>query len=181
VQVYAFAAARFLFGMWIARPSAARPASLIASLSVGCGAMPSPTVSTVDSASIAITPASIMSVTCGPTITSPSSSPYFVSWIDLTQAVVGLDALALVELHAGRLEADALDDRPAADRDEHQVAVDGLALAEMHGQRVALLLDLRALLAEVQRDAALAEDLRELLRRVGVLLRDQRVEHLDDR
>ena len=61
---------------------------MIASLSVGCAAIPSPTVSTVDSASIATTAASIRSVTCGPTITMPSSSPYFVSWIDLTQPVV---------------------------------------------------------------------------------------------
>ena len=36
---------------------------------------PSATVSTVASASIATTPASIRSVTCGPTITRPSSSP----------------------------------------------------------------------------------------------------------
>src|SRR5438094_7639958 len=67
--------------MWIGRPSATRPASLIASESVGCGAMPSATVSTVDSASMATTPASTMSVTCGPTMTRPSSSPYRVSWI----------------------------------------------------------------------------------------------------
>ena len=82
---------------------------------------------------------------------------------------------------AGGLEADALDERPAADRHEHQVALDRLAVAEDHRQRVALLLDAGALLAELQRDAALAERLRELLRRIGVLLRDQRVEHLDDR
>src|SRR5207237_3851880 len=64
-QTYAGAAARGLrFGMWMARPSATSPASLIASDSVGCGAMPSATVSTVDSASIATTPASTMSVTC---------------------------------------------------------------------------------------------------------------------
>src|SRR5205823_1252662 len=63
-QTYAGAAARGLrFGMWMARPSATSPASLIASDSVGCGAMPSATVSTVDSASIATTPASTMSVT----------------------------------------------------------------------------------------------------------------------
>src|SRR6184192_1712251 len=50
--------------------------------------MPSATVSTVASASSATTPASIRSVTCGPTITIPSSSPYLVSWIDLTQPTV---------------------------------------------------------------------------------------------
>ena len=69
--------------------------------------------------------------------------------------VVGGDALPPVELHAGRLEAETLDERPAADRDEHQVALDRLALAEVHGQRVPVLLDPRALLAELQRDAAL--------------------------
>ena len=45
----------------------------------------------------------------------------------------------------------------------------------------AVLLDLRALLAELERDAALAERLGELLRGVLVLLRDQRRQHLDDR
>jgi hypothetical protein len=50
--------------------------------------MPSATVSTVDSASSATTPASIRSVTCGPTITIPSSSPYRVSWMDFTQPTV---------------------------------------------------------------------------------------------
>ena len=44
-----------------------------------------------------------------------------------------------------------------------------------------LLLDLRALLAELERDPALAELLAELLARVVVLRRDQPVEHLDDR
>ena len=95
--------------------------------------------------------------------------------------VVGGDALPPVELDAGRLEADALDERAAADGDEHQVAVDRLAVAERHAQLVAVLLDAGALLAELQRDPALPERLRELLRRVRVLLRDQRVEHLDDR
>ena len=45
--------------------------------------------------------------------------------------LVGGDALARVELDAGRLEPDALDERAAADRDEHQVAVDRLAVAEV--------------------------------------------------
>src|SRR5205085_3791905 len=57
----------------------------------------------------------------------------------------------------------------------------GLALAEVDGQPVARLLDLRALLLEMERDPAPPEALRELLRRVGVLLRDQRRQHLDDR
>ena len=65
--------------------------------------------------------------------------------------LVGGDALALVELDAGGLEADVLDERAAADRDEHQVALHALAVTEVDGQRVALLLDLRALLAELQR------------------------------
>src|SRR5213592_3435424 len=47
------------------RPRATRPASLIASDSVGCAAMPSATVSTVASASVATTPASTRSVTWG--------------------------------------------------------------------------------------------------------------------
>src|SRR5581483_382554 len=79
---------------------------------------------------------------------------------------VGRDALAPVVLDSRGLEADPLDERAAPDRDEHQVAVDGLAVAEANRERVALLLDLRALLAEVQGDAALAERLRELPGRV---------------
>jgi hypothetical protein len=47
-------------------------------------------------------------------------------------------------------------------------------LAEVDGELGAVVLDARALLAEVQRDAALAELLRELLARVLVLLRDER-------
>ena len=94
---------------------------------------------------------------------------------------VRLDPLARVERDAGLLEPDALDERRAADGDEHEVALDRLTLAEVDDERGARVLDLRALLAEVERDAALAEGLRQLLRRVEVLLRDQRVEHLDDR
>src|SRR5262249_18567342 len=63
------------WGLGSARPSATSPASLIPPESVGWGAMPPATVSTVASASIATPPASTMSVTCGPTITRPSSSP----------------------------------------------------------------------------------------------------------
>ena len=47
--------------------------------------MPSATVSMAAPASIATTPASTMSVTCGPTITRPSSRPLRVVWIDFTQ------------------------------------------------------------------------------------------------
>ena len=68
---------------------------------------------------------------------------------------------------------DAVDERRAADRDEHQVAVDRLALAEVHGELVAVVVDLRALLREMERDAALLERLLELLRRVLVLGRDE--------
>ena len=53
--------ARFRLGRWIARPSATRPASLIVSERVGCGAIPSATVSIGASASRAMTPTSIMS------------------------------------------------------------------------------------------------------------------------
>ena len=88
---------------------------------------------------------------------------------------------APVELDAGGLEPEPLDERRAADGDEHQVGLHGLAVAEVDGELRAVVVDLRALLAELERDAALAELLRELLRGVGVLLRDQRVEHLDDR
>src|ERR1022692_5192342 len=51
----------------------------------------------------------------------------------------------------------------------------------MDRQLGAVVLDTRALLAEVERDAPFPELLRQLLGGVGVLLRDQRVEHLDDR
>ena len=57
---------------------------------------------------------------------------------------------AAVERHAGLLEADALDERGAADGDEHEVALDRLAFAEVDGQVVAVVVDLRALLREVQ-------------------------------
>src|SRR5439155_331892 len=95
--------------------------------------------------------------------------------------LVGGDPVPPVELDADLLEAEALDERPAPDRDEHQVGIDGLAVAEIDAQPVAGLLDLRALLLEVERDAALAELLRELGCRVVVLGRDQLRQHLDDR
>src|SRR5947208_3347697 len=53
VAAQALAGAFRLFGKWIARPRASRPASLIPSLSVGCAVIPSATVSTVASASSA--------------------------------------------------------------------------------------------------------------------------------
>ena len=51
----------------------------------------------------------------------------------------------------------------------------------MDGEGPAQLLDLRALLLEMERDPAFSELLGELLRRVRVLLRNQRRQHLDDR
>src|SRR5207237_9371508 len=95
--------------------------------------------------------------------------------------LVGGDALAAVELDADLLEAEVLDVRRAPDRDEHQVGLGGLTLAEVDRERAPLLLDLRALLAEVERDFLLLERLRELLRGVFVLLRDEPRQHLDDR
>ena len=64
-----------------------------------------------------------------------------------------------VERDAGLLEADPLHEGRAADGDEHEIALDRLALAEMDGQMVAVVVDLRALLREVQRDVALLEGL----------------------
>src|SRR4029077_4025164 len=95
--------------------------------------------------------------------------------------VVRADPRAAVERDARGLEPDPLDEWRATDGDEHQIGLDRLALAEVDGQRLAVLLDLRALLAELEGDAALAELLAELLARVLVLRRDQPVEHLDHR
>src|SRR5439155_6345535 len=61
------------------------------------------------------------------------------------------------------------------------VALDRLAVAEVDGQPAGGFLHLRALLLEVEVDPALAELLRELLRGVFVLGRDQPRQHLDDR
>src|SRR5207248_403444 len=66
--------------------------------------------------------------------------------------LVGGDALPLVELDADLLEPEPLDERATADRDEHEVALDGLAVAEVDGEPVARLVHLRALLLEVERD-----------------------------
>ncbi len=112
--------ARLRFGRWIARPSATRPASLIASESVGCGAMPSATVSTVDSASIATTPASIRSVACGPTITSAEQ-------LAVAGLVDRLDpADGLVLHHRARVR----DPREPADRDVVAVLLARLRLGQ---------------------------------------------------
>src|SRR6266516_426024 len=95
--------------------------------------------------------------------------------------LVRSDAFALVELDADCFEAHPFDGRAAADGDEHEIGLDRLAVAEMYGQRASRVLYLPALLLEVKRDAALAELLRELLRRISVLLWDQRRQQLDDR
>ena len=95
--------------------------------------------------------------------------------------LVRRDPLPRVELDADLLQAKALGDRAAADRDEHQVAVDGLAVAEIDAEPVAGLLDLRALLLEMKRDPAPSELLRQLGGRVVILHRDQLRQHLDDR
>ena len=87
----------------------------------------------------------------------------------------------LVELDARGLEPEPLDERRAPDRDEHEVGLDGLALAEVDGERGAGVLDLRARLAELEPDSPLAELLGELRRGVLVLRRDQPRQHLDDR
>ena len=78
------------------------------------------------------------------------------------------DSLPLVELDADRFETDALDARSSTDRDEHEIGLDGLAVSEENGDRAAALLDLRALLLEVERDPTLAKLLGELSGRVGV-------------
>src|SRR3954468_15925499 len=95
--------------------------------------------------------------------------------------VVGRDACALVEFDAGLLEADFRDERAAPDADEHQVGRHALAVAVVDDELRAVVLDPRALLAQLERDAATPELLRKLLRRLRVLLRNQGVEHLDDR
>ncbi len=95
--------------------------------------------------------------------------------------VVGTDPLAGVERDACLLEPDAGHERGTPDRDEHQVGLDGLAVAVAHGQGAARLLDGGALLAELERDPLLAESLGQLLGGVVVLLRDQAIEHLDHR
>src|SRR5262249_60078702 len=78
-------------------------------------------------------------------------------------------------------EPDSFDERAATDGDEHEIRLHHLAVAKMNRELRAVVLHLRALLLEVERDAAPAELLRELLRRVRVLLRDERRQHLDDR
>ena len=96
------------------------------------------------------------------------------------RASVAIPALP-VDGDAELLEPEPLDERRAADADEHQVRLDRLALTEVDGEDPVPVLDLRALLAELERDPALAELLGELLGGVRVLHRDQRRQHLDDR
>src|SRR5262249_47489296 len=95
--------------------------------------------------------------------------------------LVGADPLPGVEGDTCLLEADAGDERCAADRDEHQVGLDAVVVAVPYDEARSGLLDARALLAELEADALLAERLRQLLRGVLVLEGDDSVEHLDDR
>src|SRR5215203_1975888 len=96
-------------------------------------------------------------------------------------STVGRDPLALVELDADPFQPEPLHRRTAPDGDEHQVGVDRLAVAELDPHPVTAVVDPGALLLEVQRDPALLELLRELVRRVVVLGRDELRQHLDDR
>ena len=91
-----------------------------------------------------------------------------------THVVVGRDTRARIGRDADLVEPEVLDARRAADRrpasdrprpDRRPVADDDV---------VAGVLDARALLLELHHDTALLERLRQLLRRVGVFLRDQR-------
>ena len=91
------------------------------------------------------------------------------------------DACPRIERHAGSFETDPVDERRSPDGDEHEIALDRLALAEMHDEPSSGVLDLRALLAEMDDDAAPRERLPQLTRRVRILLRDERLEHLDHR
>src|ERR1700678_207859 len=81
----------------------------------------------------------------------------------------GGDAGPPVELDPDSLETEPVDDGPAAGRDEHQVRHDGLAVTEVDGQLRSGVLDLGALSAQTQRDAAPAELFRQLVRNVCVL------------
>jgi hypothetical protein len=65
---------------------------------------------------------------------------------------VGGDAKAAVELDADFFQADPLDQRSAAHGYEHQVRLDGLAIAEMDSELRSGVFDFRALTAEIQRE-----------------------------
>ena len=95
--------------------------------------------------------------------------------------LVGRNADTAVVLDPDRLQPEPLDDRATPRRDEHEVALDDLAFAEVDAQGLAGLLDLRALRPEVNGDPPPLELLQELRGCVFVLLRDERREHLDDR
>ena len=86
--------------------------------------------------------------------------------------VVGRDAGARIGGDADLVEPEALDERRPADRHEHQVGLDRLAVAVAHDQLLAGVLDARALLLEQHRDATLLERLLQLLGRIRVLLRE---------
>src|SRR5215472_9848195 len=86
---------------------------------------------------------------------------------------VGGDACSPVKLDADSFEAEPFDQRPAAGGYEHQIRRNGLAVAEMNGDLRSGVFGFCALQAEMQRDAALAELLGELVGGVHILLRDQ--------
>ena len=79
-----------------------------------------------------------------------------------------------------RFQADTLDERRAPDGDEHEVGLDRLAFAEVHIELRAVVVHLRALLAEVERDARLPNCFASSFV-ASASSWDERVEHLDDR
>ena len=94
---------------------------------------------------------------------------------------VGTDPRPPVERDASRLEPEAVHERRAPGRDEHEVALDHLVAVERDAQPAARVLDPIAARLEVHRDAALPELLQELGTCLLVLLRDEGRQHLDDR
>jgi hypothetical protein len=74
-----------------------------------------------------------------------------------TPVLVGDDAGPRAGLSADPLEPKARDERPAADSDQHQVRCDCFAVTEVDPQLRPGVVDLGALRAQVQRDAAVAE------------------------
>ena len=82
---------------------------------------------------------------------------------------------------ADLLEAEVRGDRAAADGDEQQLGLDGLAVLERDDDAVVVLGDALEAHAELELDAALAERALELLADRLVLVRDEVGERLDDR
>src|SRR5437867_7875294 len=84
----------FLFATWIARPSAASAASMIASGSVGCGWIVRAMSCTDAPSSIAIAISLMMSLASGPTICTPSNRSLRESMTTLTNPSVSPAARA---------------------------------------------------------------------------------------